>query len=277
MTALQTRRIASTITNQMSGDPNFPKRLFIAFAGLAVVSAAIVVLVGNPPEVRAASPQTAQSRLAFDVISVKRSVSKDRGGLTQTFPGRFVATNATLKMFFRPAYGIRGDYQISGGPNWIDTDRYDVQATTGFSATLEDVHRMLQTLLAEQFRVTLHREPREIPVYALVVGKSGVKLKAVLASGAAITAKDSKPIGQTMVGLAEYLSRLPSIDRPVLDRTGLAERYDVSPLVTVSRVKGANSDDSIFTAIQDFGLKLESQKGIIDVLVIDHAEKPPEN
>jgi uncharacterized protein (TIGR03435 family) len=175
-------------------------------------------------------------------------------------------------MLFRPAYAIRGDYQISGGPNWIDTNGYDVQATTGFSATLEDVHRMLQTL-----RVTLHREPREIPVYALVVGKSGVKLKAVVASGDAISAKDSKPNGQTMVGLAEYLSRLPSIDRPVLDRTGLTERYDVSPLVTVSRTKGANSDDSIFTAIQDFGLKLESQKGIIDVLVIDRAEKPPEN
>ena len=265
------------MTNQMSGDPNFPKGLFIAFAGLAVLSAAIVVLVGNPPEVRAASPQTEQSRLAFDAVSIKRSVSKGPGGLTQTLPGRFVATNATLKMLFRPAHGIRGDYQISGGPNWIDTDRYDVQATIGFSATLEDVHRMLQALLAEQFRVTLHREPREIPVYALVVGKSGVKLKEVLASGDAITGKDSKSNGQTMVGLAEYLSRLPSIDRPVLDRTGLAESYDVSPLVTVSRAKRANSDDFIFTAIQEFGLRLESQKGIIDVLVIDHAEKPPEN
>jgi uncharacterized protein (TIGR03435 family) len=180
-------------------------------------------------------------------------------------------------MLFRPAYGIRGDYQISGGPNWIDTDRYDIQATTGFSATLEDVHRMLQTLLTEQFRVTLHREPREIPVYALVIGKSGLKLKPVQASGDATTAKDGKPDGQTMVGLAEYLSRLPGIDRPVLDRTGLAERYDVSPLVTVSRLKRANSDDSIFAVIQDFGLKLESQKGLIDVLVIDHAEKPPEN
>jgi uncharacterized protein (TIGR03435 family) len=277
MTAHQTRQIASTMTIRTSGDANFPRRLFIGFSRLAVVFAAILGLVGHRPEVRATPPQTEQSRLAFDVVSIKQSVSTGPGGLTQTFPGRFVGTNATLKMLFRPTYGIRGDYQISGGPNWIDTDRYDIQATTGFSATLEDVHRMLQTLLTEQFRVTLHREPREIAVYALVIGKSGLKLKPVLASVDATTAKDGKPTGQTMVGLAEYLSRLPGIDRPVLDRTGLAERYDVSPLVTVSRSKRANSDDSIFAVIQDFGLKLESQKGLIDVLVIDHAEKPPEN
>jgi uncharacterized protein (TIGR03435 family) len=259
MTARQTRQIASMITIGTSGDANFPRRLFIEFRRLA------------------APPQTEQSRLAFDVVSIKRSLSTGPGGLTQTLPGRFVGTNATLKMLFRPAYGIRGDYQISGGPNWIDTDRYDIQATTGFSATLEDVHRMLQTLLAEQFRVTLHREPREIPVYALVIGKGSLKLKPVLTSGDATTAKDGKPKGQTMVALAEYLSRLPGIDRPVLDRTGLAERYDVRALVTVSRSKRANSDDSIFALIQDFGLKLESQKGLIDVLVVDHAEKPPEN
>jgi uncharacterized protein (TIGR03435 family) len=277
MTARQTRQIASTITIGTSGDANFPRRLFIEFRRLAVVSAAICAVVGLRPEVRAAPPQTEQSRLAFDVVSIKRSLSTGPGGLTQTLPGRFVGTNATLKMLFRPAYGIRGDYQISGGPNWIDTDRYDIQATTGFSATLEDVHRMLQTLLAEQFRVTLHREPREIPVYALVIGKGSLKLKPVLTSGDATTAKDGKPKGQTMVALAEYLSRLPGIDRPVLDRTGLAERYDVRALVTVSRSKRANSDDSIFALIQDFGLKLESQKGLIDVLVVDHAEKPPEN
>jgi uncharacterized protein (TIGR03435 family) len=277
MTARQTRQIASMITIGTSGDANFPRRLFIEFRRLAVVSAAICAVVGLRPEVRAAPPQTEQSRLAFDVVSIKRSLSTGPGGLTQTLPGRFVGTNATLKMLFRPAYGIRGDYQISGGPNWIDTDRYDIQATTGFSATLEDVHRMLQTLLAEQFRVTLHREPREIPVYALVIGKGSLKLKPVLTSGDATTAKDGKPKGQTMVALAEYLSRLPGIDRPVLDRTGLAERYDVRALVTVSRSKRANSDDSIFALIQDFGLKLESQKGLIDVLVVDHAEKPPEN
>jgi uncharacterized protein (TIGR03435 family) len=276
MTALQTRQIASTILIRTSGEAKFPTRLFVRFRRFAAVSAAIWALLWPQLEVRSASAQTEQSRLAFDVVSIKRSVSTGPGGLTQTFPGRFVGTNATLKMLFRPAYGIRGDYQIAGGPNWIDTERYDIQATTGFPAPLDDVHQMLQTLLAEQFRVTLHREPREIPVYALVVGKGGLKLKPALATGDATTAKDGKPGGQTMVGLAEYLSRLQGIDRPVLDRTGLADRYDVSPLVTVSRSKSVNSDDSIFTVIQDFGLKLESQKGLVDVLVVDHAEKPPE-
>src|SRR5262245_17409277 len=130
MTGLQPQLIVDTMTNRMSGEPSFPKRLFIAFARLAAAPAAIMVLVGTPPEVRAASPQAEQSRLAFEVVSIKPSVSKGPGGLTQTLPGRFVATNATLKMLFRPAYGIRGDYQISGGSNWIDTDRYDIQATT---------------------------------------------------------------------------------------------------------------------------------------------------
>src|SRR2546425_6744640 len=101
-----------------------------------------------------AAPQRTEGS-AFDVISIKRSVSKGPGCLMQTFPGRFVATNATLKMLFRPAYGVR-DYQISGGPSWVDAERYDIQATTGFAASSDDVHRKLQTLLAEQFRVILH-------------------------------------------------------------------------------------------------------------------------
>jgi uncharacterized protein (TIGR03435 family) len=217
-----------------------------------------------------------QSQSAFDVISIKRNVSKGRGGLTQTFLGRFVATNVTLKMLFRPAYGVR-DYQIAGGPSWIDAERYDIQATAGFAAGIEDVHRMLQTMLAEQFGVMLHREPKEVSAYALLLGKNGPKLKAMPETDDAAGPKASKPVGRTMLGLAELLSRLPNVDRPVFDRTGLQGNYDVSPLFAAMGSKGVNSDVSPFTAVQDFGLKLESQNATIDVLVIDHAEKPPEN
>jgi len=92
-----------------------------------------------------------------------------------------------------------------------------------------------------------------------------------------VSPKGSNPVGRTMQALAEYLSRLPNVDRPVLDRTGIKGRYDVSPLSAAVRSKRGNSDDSIFTSVQDFGLKLDSQKGTIEVLVIHHAEKPPEN
>jgi uncharacterized protein (TIGR03435 family) len=253
--------------------PNFAT--LIRWARLATVTGAVVLILGNAPHIQAASPQAQEYRLAFDVISIKRSISKDRGGLTQTFPGRFVATNATLKMLFRPAYLVR-DYEISGGPGWADTERYDIQATMGFAASRDEVHRMLQTLLAEQFKVKLHREPTEIPVYALVLSKDGVKFKAVQEGGNA-TGPKGNPNELSMLGLAQYLSRQPNVDRPVLDRTGLNGRYDVSALLAVKPRKGANPDNSVFTTIQDFGLKLESQKGIVDLLVIDHAEKPPEN
>jgi uncharacterized protein (TIGR03435 family) len=253
--------------------PAFHKFSFVLVAAMLGV---IVLNVSGARHPVAASPRSQEARLAFDVVSIKRSVSKGPGGLTQTQPGRFVATNATLKMLFRPAYGVR-EYQMSGGPSWIANDRYDIQATTGFTAGSDEIRRMLQALLAAQFSVQLHHEPKEMPVYALVLGRSGVKLKELPQNGDANTPKGGMSNGMTMPGLAEYLSRLPSIDRPVLDRTKLPGRYDVSPLASAASAKATASADSIFTIVQDAGLRLESERGIIDVLVIDHAEKPPEN
>jgi uncharacterized protein (TIGR03435 family) len=240
------------------------------------ISIALGLTIAASVHATAAQPSE-QSRLAFEVVSIKRSLSQNRGGLMETLPGRFVATNVTLKMLFRPAHGIRNDFQIAGGPSWIDTERYDIQATMGFAANTEDVHRMLQTLLAEKFGVVLHHEPKEVPVYVLVLGKNELKLKEVPEGGVAASPKASNDNGLTLVGLAESLSRLPSIDRPVLDRTALSGRYDMSPLLNGARSKAQTGDASIFTAIQDFGLKLEAQKATIDVLVIDHADRPPDN
>jgi uncharacterized protein (TIGR03435 family) len=118
----------------------------------------------------------------------------------------------------------------------------------------------LDSILAEQFGVMLHREAKEVPVYALVVGKNGLKFKEVPDSDNPASPKTSRPVGRNMQALAEYLSRLPNVDRPVLDRTRINGRYDVSPLLAALRSKAGNSDDSIFAAVQDFGLRLESQK-----------------
>ena len=161
------------MTSEHSANDGLSRKLLMASLTVGVVCGVNVTVA---PRIRAASQTAEQSRSAFDVISIKRNTSRGRGGLTQTLPGRFVATNATVKMLFRPAYGVQ-DYQISGGPAWVDTERYDIQATTPFAASNEDVHRMLQTLLAEQFGVMLHREKKEIPVYALVLGKNGLKLR----------------------------------------------------------------------------------------------------
>jgi len=127
---------------------------------------------------------------------------------------------------------------------------------------------MLQTLLADRFKLAVRHEARELPVYALVVAKNGPKLRA--AEGGSMSSGPSMLRGQVPLSeLAHYLS--PSLGRTVLDRTGLAGTFEI-------KLEWMPDEESLFTAIQEqLGLRLESTKAAVDVLVIDRAEKPSEN
>jgi uncharacterized protein (TIGR03435 family) len=147
---------------------------------------------------------------------------------------------------------------------------------------------MLQTLLIERFKLKFHREMREIPVYALVVGKRGPKFKESGANPLRVGHHGVKGRNQTMTfshGTMEFLAASIwngfSVDRPVLDKTGLSGAYDIELEATPEfRLRGEPQprDISIFTAVQEqLGLKLEPQKGEFEVLVVDYIEKPSEN
>ena len=221
---------------------------------------------------------------AFDVASVKPSKMLVPRNQSVT-PSGLVYTNVTLGDCIETAWHVKR-YQVSG-PEWLQSDRYDITAKAEGKADKERLMLMLQTLLADRFKLTLHRETRERAVYALVTAKNGPKLQA---------AEDDSGIGSafvdgglafrkmSMLAFADYFAGLSAIDRPVLDRTGLKGGFDFTlrlfedrPGMTGFDKKFAMKDaEHIFTDLQEqVGLKLESSKAPVAVLVIDHAEKVP--
>jgi len=224
-----------------------------------------------------------EKRAEFEVASIKPTTTE--GSFTVNFPpgGRFSARNLTVQNLLRNAYGLQ-DYQISGGPGWITTAGFDIEARAGAGGgepPREQVLQMIQALLADRFHLALHRENRQLPIYALVVGKTGPKLQAADSSvGGTKTMLGQLIVKKmSMTSLAEILAF--DLERPVRDETGLKGDF----AFTLEWTRGLGESDagpssrpSLFTAVQEqLGLKLESTKGPIEVLVIDHVEKPSEN
>jgi uncharacterized protein (TIGR03435 family) len=224
--------------------------------------------------------------MSFEVASIRPHA----GDVTQV--GVFIS-GPTVRIV---AYGLTGlimdafrrqGYQIAGLQGWMDSDRYDIvaKAPTEGAPTSANIEMMLQALLVERFSLKFHFEKRESPVYAMVVGKNGPKLKESTADEPSVTLRSARSTEltfakATMDRLAKQLSS-SGIDRPVIDKTGLTGSYDLklnwAPDYGGPPAPDANGVD-IFTAIQEqLGLKLESQKAPIEFLVIDHAEKPSEN
>jgi uncharacterized protein (TIGR03435 family) len=239
----------------------------------------------------APSPSLEQSQEAFDVTSVKVNVTGGRGGYPGLAPGgqRFTATSLPLMALIMLAYNVT-PRQISGVPSSFTTELYDVEASCSHPIKQDQALRMLQTLLADRFKLILHRETREQPIYALVVGKGGPKLHASPEGSSPERQRTGRGFiykSATMPSLTLVLSQ--QLDRPVVDKTGLTGRYVFSLEYALERtgrgvVEGrepAPDPDglpSIFTAVQEqLGLKLEPQKGPIAFIVVDHAEKPSAN
>ncbi len=213
--------------------------------------------------------------------------------------GNLRLVGATLKNLIAYAYNVR-EFTISGGPGWINSDRFDINARAEQSSASGDssggsrqIPERLRSLLAERFQLAIHRESKEQNVYALVLAKSGPKFsEAKPESKPTIRGRRGSIIGQG-VGMQMLVINLAnSMDRPVLDRTGLTGTYDFklewSPDAQgPSSIAGAGGEapllpdpngPSLFAALQEqLGLRLEPQKAPVEILVIDRAARPSEN
>jgi uncharacterized protein (TIGR03435 family) len=222
--------------------------------------------------------------MEFEAASVKPAPPESTDQTIDFQPGgRFRATNITLKGLIRTAYDVRG-FQISGGPKWLDSVRYDVEAKAAGDPRAPEVRRMIQALLADRFLLKLHRESREIPVYWLVVGKKGPKIQRVTDETRSYRAsRGLLNTRTTMPALANVFSNW--LERVVLDRTGLEGTYDVKlEWIPEENVRpnepeiASRPGASLFSAVEErLGLKLEPRKGPVETLVIEGAEKPSEN
>ena len=222
----------------------------------------------------------------FEVASV-RPVSPAPGSSSGigTGHGRLTANNVTLKRCVIGAYG-RGPNEIFGGPEWLDSDRFEIIAKAEEPVGDAALMAMLQTLLAELFKLAVHRETRTIPAYVLEVARKGPKLEKA-AGGVSSDASGRGSIvagNTTMDHFAWVLAR--QMDLPVVNRTGLEGAFNLKLTWTPDSGQparpggdsGLPDGPSIFTAMQEqLGLRLRSEKTPVAVLVVDHAERPSEN
>ena len=257
--------------------------------------------------VAACQAQTAKP-LEFDVVSVKPTAAQGNGTSIRISNGSLTVTGATLKQLITMCYGIL-DFQISGGPGWIVTDRFDVEAKAEAPSPLPDGQRRtdaqlkvfddqfkerVQIMLADRFQLQVRESTKEMSIYALVQAKDGSKLVPADAAagnqGTHMNRGTMTATASTMDSLAKSMSG--TVGRPVVNKTGLLGKFDwklewspetgqMKPQVpgeTPTAVIPETAGPSIFTALQEqLGLKLEAQKGPAPVLVIERAEKPSPN
>lgn len=241
----------------------------------------------------------------YDVASVKVNKSGDRMMRIMNSPDGFSCINIPLQTLIANAYGIRQDL-ITGGPSWVDSTGFDVQAKVA-GADIETFKKLsprqrsalLQALLAERFKLKVHHETKVLPMFDMVIAKGGLKLKPLAPAqpSAADATKDPDPASHRgmmtmgpgmfkgeslpMSAVANQLSFV--LEHTVVDKTGLTGDYDFDLKWTPEDAEppadgSAESSASIFTAVQEqLGLKLQSTKGPLDTLVIDHAELPSQN
>jgi uncharacterized protein (TIGR03435 family) len=231
-------------------------------------------------------PAASDALPSFEVASIRpvdRTGQPGHGSMAQSGP-RATFTGYTLNGLIMYAYDVRG-YQVSGGPGWMGADTYTIAAKAEGDATpgITELRKMLQGLLAERFELKLHSEMKETRVYLLEPAKSGLKLTA---SKAPRTTMSMGPGHLTMgkATPAQMAALLSSVlNRPVLDRTGAAGEFDFaleSPDIMTGRMQSGEdvTGPSIFTAVEEqLGLRLESSKGPIETLIVDHVVKPLAN
>jgi uncharacterized protein (TIGR03435 family) len=256
----------------------------------------------------------AQAQPSFEVASIKPSNSADQRPFFKFEPGgRLSVLNVPVKRLIELAYDIN-DYQISGGPGWMGSDLFDITAKADGPVAFDRQPLMLQSLLDDRFHLVIHRETREMPVYALVVSKTGPKFKDAhesdpnipqLQGRTDLPGNGARPRvtiirrgrlttqGINIPAFAFQLSRV--LGRRVLDNTGLTGMYDLNlewqpdenqaamfQAMGVPEGFGAPPPDwpgpTLFTALEEqLGLRLESRKGPVEMFAIEKIEKPSEN
>lgn len=264
--------------------------------------------------------QKAGSDPAFEAASIRPNTSGHAGWRLEPQPGgRLTGTNVPAAALIRFAYDVP-PFQVSGGPDWLDVDRFDIAAKAEGDASLDQKRLMLRTMLAERFRLTAHTETRELPIYALVMARSDGRMGPQLRRSKADCAMSESPLdlgigpspregppgcgyfgmapgtdlpkgrgglafrGMTLGMFAKRL--MPLLRRTVSDRTGLTGYFDGEfdfvaelppppPPPGMPSAFGSEPFATIFTVLpEQLGLKLESRRGPVDVLVIDRVERP---
>ncbi len=231
----------------------------------------------------------------FVAASIKPSAPGGRGFRMQIAPGgRVMASGVTASLLMQQAYEVR-EFQIQGAPGWMASDRYDITTVAEGGTQPDDLRPMMQALLADRFKLAMHRETKELPVFALVAAKGGPKFHASASGGDGPGNGRMMRMGRgqielqhgTMGFFANELAR--QLGRTVIDKTELGGEYDIKlewtpdeatpgPPTGERPVPADAPGPSIFTALQEqLGLKLESTKGPVEILVIDRVEKPTEN
>jgi uncharacterized protein (TIGR03435 family) len=249
-----------------------------------------------PPAI---SPKSADVAPEFNVATIKLSNPATPGRQFMAKGHQFITINTTLNDLIAFAYGLNVR-QIVGGPAWMASEKYDLDGKSegGSQPTDAQWKMMIQKLVADRFKLTYHHESRELPAYVLTVGKNGPKLKTSEADPGALPGIGFRGFGNMPVSnasMADFAAMMQGsvLDRPMIDRSGLKGRYDFvlkwtpddsqfigmrPPSASVPGNDRPDAPPSLFTAIQEqLGLKLESAKVAVDVLVIDHVEMPSPN
>lgn len=251
------------------------------------------------PEPVKVKPMAADAVLKFEVASIKPSQPGAQGmGITMRGPKEVVTVNTSLSDLMVFAYGIHSR-QISGAPAWFESDHYDITAKPEADGlpNRKQLEGLFQSLLADRFKLTFHREKKELSVYAVTVGKSGAKLTKSEADPNSLPGLGFRALGDLAArnaNMADFASLLQAtvLDRPVVDQTGLSGRFDFTLKWTPDEFQfnslggqiprpSADAPDAppiLSTAIQQqLGLKLDGTKAPVEVLVIDRVEKPSAN
>ncbi len=241
--------------------------------------------------------QAPAAPITFEVASIKPADPTSHQVRVQMAPGgRLVCNNVNAKFLIEVAYGVR-TFQITGGPGWIGTDRFDINAKAdGVEKITPDLLKpMIQAMLEDRFKLKIHRENKELPVYALVAGKNGMKMKEAVgaAEGRSMIRMGRGQITGKQMDLAALVMNLSNqLGRQVIDKTELKGKYDIELTWTPDETQSgfgsfgaggpppppASSETagpSLFSALQEqLGLKLESQKGPVPMIIVDSIEKP---
>jgi uncharacterized protein (TIGR03435 family) len=252
-----------------------------------------LLLAAAPAPYLAAQPvATPEKPLFFEVASLKPAAPGQQGGIIRPMRGNqsYVANNMPLRALIRIAYGV-SDRQLSGGPDWVNTTLFDMDGKAEKPATIDELHLMLRSLLEERFDLKVHREAKEQSVFALVVDKGGPKMTVHQPvepdyppiSGGGLGPRTAR--NAVMSYFAFYLSQV--LDKWVIDRTGLTDRYDFTIQWVPERPPrppGATEEaplpegPTIFAALKEqLGLRLDAARGPVEYLVIDSIHPLKEN
>lgn len=261
----------------------FHKNLLLLAAGCAALAMPVFAQGTAPaPQVATAGPFT------YEFVSVHPCKTGSYMSISIS-PNRLSDRCITLWGLLYNAFDIRPNDLLPGLPGWADSATFDVEAKMGDDtfAALQKLPReqqtaqrqqMLQAILADRFKLAIHHETKEKPIYELVIAKGGPKLiPGELQGGTSWSRGQLEVHGGPIASLAFILSDL--VGRVVVDKTGLSGKYNIALKWTPDEQQGeADSGPSIFAALQEqLGLKLESGRGPVDQIVVDHVEKPTEN